>query len=81
MFTKYLKGLVLVSLVACGLTARSAEQTLSNSKMTVKLSDDGTLTLLTGDRCFAQTKISAQSFKKTEVVIVWVKGLHWRATP
>jgi hypothetical protein len=58
---------VLVSVVAFGLTVRSADQKISNSRMTVTLSADGTLTLSTGERCFAQTKVSATSYKKTQV--------------
>lgn len=75
MSKRHLSCLVLMSVVACGLTARSADQTISSSRMTVTLSEDGKLTLSTGAQCFAQTKIAPAAFKKTEVTDRLGKGV------
>jgi hypothetical protein len=64
---EHLNDVVLVSLFIFGLTAFSADQKISNSRMTVTLSDDGKLTLSTGEHCFAQTCVLSTSFKQTEV--------------
>jgi hypothetical protein len=64
---KYLSCIVLASVVAWGLTAFAADQKISNSKMAVTLSDDGKISLLMGEQCFAQTKVSSTPFKKITV--------------